>query len=1290
MRHISRKRRLGGKTLAVESLERRAMLSVSGTLPAVTGTVYEDLNDNGSVDPGEALEGVSIRLFTDNGDGVFLPGSDDFQVGVDTTDANGEYCFDDLSATVDYWVVQQSQSVNGRPLDQELFLISPGDPGVLVDNFDTSQMVEVEGNAPPTISDTGTINPPDSTSDFFSRTLQVNMLTSGSEMSGMEFGAIDLDFGPGEDFGGSLTFNADSGVTGTYIADWVASTPFDLTGAGTSTGLYMLAGVDANGDEALITVTSGGNSSSTTVDFIPTNQARPEQYLFVPFSSFVGSANLTQIDQVSLNIGGMQPVDGNISIFGTLETKVVDFANEPFDPNIEIEKLTNGVDADDPADGPRLSVGSGITWTYRVSNTGNDDLTPVVVTDNVLGTITNIIDRENSDNDAILEPGETWIYEAVGVAQLGDYQNIGTATGTNTAGGTVSDQDLSHYFGLDSMIDLEKSTNDVDADSAPGPSIIVGDTVTWRYVVTNPGNDDLTNVVVTDDVLGIITNLVSQTNGDTDSTLEPGEIWTYEATASADSGPYANIGSVTARNSVGSQVNDQDMSHYFGAQPLIDIQKSTNGSDADSTPGPSIPVGDNVTWTYVVTNDGNVSLTNVSVTDSDIGAVTNLISQSNGNTDDVLDPGDIWTYQETGTSVAGQYQNMATVTAFDDSVGQVSDEDLSHYFGSLTTIAIEKSTNDVDADVAPGLDIPIGDTVTWTYVVTNNGNVDLNNVVVSDSDLGVITNRISQTNGNLDDVLNPGEIWTYEATGIAVSGQYENTGMVSAVDDSAVQVTDQDLSHYFGLQLSIDIEKSTNGFDADVSPGPDIAVGDTVTWNYVVTNNGNVDLDNVVVTDSDRGVISNLISQDNGNLDDILNPGEIWTYEATSIAIMGQYENTGTVTAVDDSARQVTDQDLSHYFGSQPSIDIEKLTNGIDADDPADGEPIDVGSLITWSYVVTNTGNQDITNVSVNDDREGPITNLISQTNGDTDNILEPNEVWTYQATSTAQPGQYQNVGTVTGQGPVTPLSDSDPSSYFGIEPLIDIEKSTNGIDADLSGDGPRIPVGSSVTWTYVVTNPGNDSLTNVVVSDNLIGNITNIINRQNDNGDSVLDPGEIWTYEATGSATAGAYVNTGSATAIDSASRSVGDSDSSNYFGAQPAIDIEKLTNGFDADSPSDAPTIFIGQQVTWNYIVTNSGNEDLTNIEVNDDRLGRITTIIDQGNGNAILEPGEIWTFQETGIAVEGAYSNLGSVTALDAINGTLQDQDLSHYVGEELTFSLSGFVYVDIDNDGDKGRI
>ena len=65
--------------------------------------------------------------------------------------------------------------------------------------------------------------------------------------------------------------------------------------------------------------------------------------------------------------------------------------------------------------------------------------------------------------------------------------------------------------------------------------------------------------------------------------------------------------------------------------------------------------------------------------------------------------------------------------------------------------------------------------------------------------------------------------------GRAEPGQYENLGTVSATSLAGTVVEDEDLSHYFGIQGDIEVEKSTNGEDADAAPGPFIPLGDPVT-----------------------------------------------------------------------------------------------------------------------------------------------------------------------------------------------------------------------------------------------------------------------------------------------------------------------------------------------------------------------------------------------------------------------------------------------------------------------------
>ena len=118
-----------------------------------------------------------------------------------------------------------------------------------------------------------------------------------------------------------------------------------------------------------------------------------------------------------------------------------------------------------------------------------------------------------------------------------------------------------------------------------------------------------------------------------------------------------------------------------GSIPDISLIKMTNGEDANSPPGPSIPVGGKVTWTYEVTNTGNVDLTNIQVTDGILGPIGTI---------PLLSPGQTQVLTATGMASAGQYSNLGGATGTTPSGSEVSDEDLSHYYGeSANPISID-------------------------------------------------------------------------------------------------------------------------------------------------------------------------------------------------------------------------------------------------------------------------------------------------------------------------------------------------------------------------------------------------------------------------------------------------------------------------------------------------------------------------------------------------------------------------------------------------------------------------
>ena len=956
--------------------------------------------------------------------------------------------------------------------------------------------------------------------------------------------------------------------------------------------------------------------------------------------------------------------------------------------SIDIEKSTNGFDAD-AAPGPEITVGTPVSWTYLVTNTGQDTLVNVSVSDDQGVSV--------SCPQTSLLSTESMSCTAGATAQLDQYQNVGTVTATVAgAGTTVTDSDASHYFGIPVPvpdISIEKSTNGEDADTVgSGPTLSVGATVNWEYAVTNTGDTPLFPISVTDSDGSLTLDCEAL---DEDGPLLPGETRSCTAsgpvldTSGLPFGDYENTGTATGTPSDAQgaatgapDVVATDLSHYTGVltpSDGIDIEKYTedkNGDlqDADVAPGPTLSVGDTVGWIYIATNTGSTFLTNVAVSDDQGVTVTcfNRPWQSTSTASPHCCPVDRSAAPAAAPSPPGSTRTLATVTA--DS--GVTDSDPSHYFGVVPdfSIDIEKDTNGSDADAAPGPTLSAGDPVTWTYVVTNDGTSDLTGVTVSDNDGSIVVD----CSPGIPDPFPAGSSHTCVATGIATVGQYENVGTATGESPTGM-VTDSDRSHYFvplPAGASISIEKSTNGVDADSPNDPDlpeIPQGQQVTWVYEVTNTGGVDLFNVSVTDDQLvGFVCDL-TLGSGSSTPFLAPNATAECSATGNAVVtaglpdGVYANTGTVTAATSSGSQVTASDDSHYRGLGPvTIDIEKATNGVDADfTPI---TVTVDDPVTWSYVVTNTSDEDLINIVVTDDREGAVTCPQSTLGSGVSMTCT-------SITDDAVEGLYINVGSVEAQAmDGRGAYDADPSQYVGQPETpvtdVDIEKFTNGHDAD-TAPGPSLDAGTAVTWSYLVTNTGN---TPIGLGSGQVIIVTD------DQGEEVfcppatLAPLESMTCTASGTAAIGLYANVGTVevrTGNQSGPVVASDSDSSHYTGVGgPRVDIEKSTNGVDADTPATAVGVLIGTAVTWEYVVQNTGAVPLTNVVVIDDQLGTVSC------PQSTLGVGAAMTCTANGFAVDtsvlpsGVYANIGTVTA-DALgaggpNGrtTVTDSDASHY--------------------------
>ncbi|WP_165440603.1 SdrD B-like domain-containing protein [Rubripirellula amarantea] len=225
-------------------------------------------------------------------------------------------------------------------------------------------------------------------------------------------------------------------------------------------------------------------------------------------------------------------------------------------------------------------------------------------------------------------------------------------------------------------------------------------------------------------------------------------------------------------------------------------------------------------------------------------------------------------------------------------------------------------------------------------------------------------------------------------------------------------------------------------FDANDAPGVSFEYDETIEFSYHVTNPGDVSLSPVLVTDDNAtpgntaddfdpqpvlvDVSGTSFNQGDVDHDNQLDPGEEWIYTATIVATeVGQFTNIGDVvgTPVNENGDvigdDVFDDDPANYVvNGLPGIEIEKLTNGHDADEPEQAAQIPAGSPVSWTFQVTNTGSTSFafSDVDVVDDNGTPddesddyIPEFVSLSDVNSDLILSPGEVWEYTASGTAQ-----------------------------------------------------------------------------------------------------------------------------------------------------------------------------------------------------------------------------------------------------------------------------------------------
>ena len=163
------------------------------------------------------------------------------------------------------------------------------------------------------------------------------------------------------------------------------------------------------------------------------------------------------------------------------------------------------------------------------------------------------------------------------------------------------------------------SKTDVDASTTDS----VGDTVLYQYAISNPAGNQasLSTISVVDDKIGTIA-AYPPASGDTNTNgfLDPGETWIKTASYTLLQSDIiaTNVTNLAyAQGSTGNNVirsNDASVTVPLTAAPVLLLDKTFAFIVDNGAPGVA-DQGDVIRYDYLVTNNGNVPITNVSVTD---------------------------------------------------------------------------------------------------------------------------------------------------------------------------------------------------------------------------------------------------------------------------------------------------------------------------------------------------------------------------------------------------------------------------------------------------------------------------------------------------------------------------------------------------------------------------------------------------------------------------------------------------------------------------------------------------
>lgn len=435
----------------------------------------------------------------------------------------------------------------------------------------------------------------------------------------------------------------------------------------------------------------------------------------------------------------------------------------------------------------------------------------------------------------------------------------------------------------------------------------------------------------------------------------------------------------------------------------------------------------------------------------------------------------------------------------------------------------------------------VGDTITYTILVTNTGDID-GTTTVKDKDLeGILSDRKAEMHGGVtiykndevissdktaNDLINGINGIEVPANGSAkveftikvnkVTGKISN---VALVGDETETPTTPDVVDTFAVKIRKEVKDIVRD-GASISKDTPVKAGDIINYNIIINNIGSgageVSVSDILANTSEQLQLKD----EQGNVVNkiTLGVGQERTltasYEVKQDLFDAQEDIKNTVKATYDNGEEEEAEVTTPVEEPNPGLQVTKTVKKVNGEEVTfnpDGVPnveVKKNDKVTYTITVKNTGNVTLENIDVTDELKVEFGGKVVEpkTTLKTISSLAPDATDTIEVVYTVIEADVENAETKSELLNVATASttyDGEEVKDSGEEevpvdkvPSLEVTKTAteikraNGekvrIDDKTPEEDKKVSDGDKVTYRITVKNTGNVKLTDIIVTDSL------------------------------------------------------------------------------------------------------------------------------------------------------------------------------------------------------------